>query len=444
MAGSEAVRELGEKMDSLARIPLRLSVTVAIGLASFFTYYDVTNYSYISPVLRNAWGISDADVAAGASLTVAGYVAGAVSITLLADSKGRKVAFITSILLLGVGSLLAAASQNIGQLVIFRFITGAGIGSELAIASVYIGEMTSRSKRGRYTSFLNVLGWAGLSSSGPVSLFLVSGQFAGIDGWRIVLGIAGIVALVSIPFRMRMPESPRWLLSKGRIAETNYVLSSIGLAPLRSSELQEGAKQKNRIPGRTVLLRIVFLSGVWLLVYIPIYASLLLVVEYVNQGYSIPQSILINILGGIGFVAGGLASVVMAERMERKYQIATASFVMSIGFVLRGLFVADFAGLTLAGFIAFFGNAWLVTSLLAYTAEIFPTRIRSFASGVVEGSGRALAAVAPFIFVALQPYGFFNLMIGMSAFSFAGAALIAAFGMQTRGRSLENLNREYA
>lgn len=223
-----AADELGEKIDSLNKIPLKVGIIVAISLASFFTYYDVANYSYVSPVLRNAWGISDAEVAAGASLTVIGYVVGAILITLLADARGRRFAFIVSLLLLGAGSILAAASQDITQLMIFRLITGAGIGSELAVASVYIGEMSPRLKRGKYTSALTVLGWIGLTSSGPVSLFLVQGQFAGLEGWRMVFGLAGVVALICLPFRWRMPESPRWLLSKGRLGETNNVLNSMG------------------------------------------------------------------------------------------------------------------------------------------------------------------------------------------------------------------------
>jgi putative MFS transporter len=442
-SGTGLINELGEKIDGLSRIPLRPGVMIAISLASFFSYYDVANYAYISPVLRSVWGVSDADIALGASLTVAGYVAGAIGITALADLKGRRVAFIASILLLGVGSLLAAMAQDMTQLTIFRFITGAGIGSEYAIASVYIGEMSPKSKRGKYTSLFNALGWTGLTLSGPISLFLLQNQLAGMDGWRIVLGIAGVVALVSLPFRARMPESPRWLLSKGRVGETNEVLKSIGVQPLQSSEL--GQREKHSfafLKNRQTLGRILFLGAVWTLILIPIYASLLLVVAFVNQGYTVTESISINILSAIGFVAGGIMAVIAGDRLERKYQIAIAAIGMSAGFILRGLLVQDFAGLVIAGFVAFFSNAWLITSLLAYTAENFPTRIRSSATGIVEGSSRGIAAIAPFIFVALQPYGFATVMNGIAVFSFVGAGVMLALGIKTRGQPLEKLSQD--
>lgn len=432
-------RELGEKIDSLNRIPLKLGILVAISLASFFTYYDVSNYAYVSPVLRNIWGISDTQVAAGASLTVVGYVIGAILITLLADSKGRRIAFIVSLLVLGAGSILAAASQDITQLMIFRLITGAGIGSELAIASVYIGEMSPKSKRGKYTSVLTVLGWIGLASSGPISLFLVQGQLAGLEGWRVVFGIAGVVALISLPFRWRMPESPRWLLSKGRVDETNKILKSIGLGSISSTNLEHRKREFSYLKDKTTLLRMLSLVLVWFLVYIPIYSAFLLVVEYVNQGYTVTESISINLLASIGFAAGGAVAILAGDRIERKYQIAIAGIILGIGFILRGLLVQDFGGSVAAGFIAFFANAWVVTALLIYTAENFRTRIRSSAAGIVEGSARGLAAIAPFVFVFLQPLGFLNMMLGLAMFSFVGTGTIMALGKRTRGQSLEHL-----
>lgn len=434
------LRELGEKIDGLNRIPLNPSVIIAISLASFFTYYDVSNYAYISPVLRTAWGVSDTQIAVGASFTIVGYVIGALLITLLADSQGRRTAFVISILLLGAGSILAAAAQNMTELVLFRLVTGAGIGSELAIASVYIGEMSPKSKRGKYTSLLSVLGWVGLTSSGPISLSFVQGQFASIEGWRIVLGIAGAVALASLPFRVRMPESPRWLLSKGRPDEANETLRSIGVAPMQMSMPTEAkASSFYLLKSRPVVLRILLMVGVWFLVYIPIYSSLLLVIEYVNQGYTISQSISINLLSGIGFVAGGAVAILLADRMERKYQIAIASFALGLGYLLRGLLVSDFAGLVFAGFIAFFANAWVVTALLAYTAENFPTRIRSSAAGIVEGSSRGIAATSPFIFLLFDAYGFLATMVSIATFAFVAAGVTIAFGRRTKGQSLEVL-----
>jgi MFS family permease len=271
----------------------------------------------------------------------------------------------------------------------------------------------------------------------------VQGELFGIAGWRVVLAIAGAVALISLPFRIKMPESPRWLVSKGKLAEANQTLRSMGISPLEAAASREQkAASLTFLKSGTTLSRIATLTAVWILVYIPIYSALLLAVEYVNQGYSISESISINLLGSIGFVAGGIIAILLADRMERKYQIAIASALLGLGFVLRGLLVNDFAGLVFAGFVSFLGNAWVVTAMLTYTSENFPTRIRSSATGIVEGSGRIIAAIAPFVLIALQPQGFMATMTGIAFFSFVAVGVVLAFGIKARGQALEKLSHE--
>jgi MFS transporter, putative metabolite:H+ symporter len=438
--------ELAARIDALQKIPLKTSVMIAISLASFFAYYDITNYSYISPILKNTWNIGDSEIAYGASMTIFGYVIGAICITVFADSYGRKPALILSILILGAGSTLSASSQDMTQMAVFRLLTGIGIGAEIAIVATYIGEMSPKSKRGKYTSMVILIGWAGLTSSGPISFLLIQqGHFMGIDSWRIVLAIAGTVALITLPFRTQMPESFRWLLANGKVDQINSVLVPLGIRALEANNNTVYSLKKFSLAifkNRLVMLRILFLVAVWFLVLIPVYASLLLVVEYVNQGYSLNESISINTLSSIGFVAGGLLSLPLAEKMERKHQIAIASGIMSISFILRGFLIDNYNGLVAAGFIAFASNAWLISSLLAYTSESFPTKIRSFGSGIVEGISRGIAAVGPIVFVLLQPYGFLNLMVAISLFSLIAVVMIMLFGLRTRGKSLEELNRE--
>jgi putative MFS transporter len=378
-------------------------------------------------------------------MTIFGYVIGAICLTVFSDSYGRKPALMLSILLLGVGSVLSASSQDIIQMATFRLLTGIGIGADIAIVATYIGEMSPKSKRGKYTSMVILIGWMGLTSSGPISFLLIQqGNIMGIDSWRIVLAIAGTVALISLPFRIQMPESLRWLLANGKIDEINSVLVPLGITAIEANNKGVYALKRfsfGIFKNRPVMLRSLFLAAVWFLVLMPVYASLLLVVEYVNQGYSLNESISINTFSSIGFVGGGLLSLLFAEKLERKYQIAIASSIMSIAFILRGFLINNYNGLLLSGFIAFASNAWLISSLLAYTSESFPTKIRSFGSGIVEGISRAFAAFGPIFFVLFQPYGFLNLMIAISLFPLVAVIMIMLFGLRTRGKSLEEISK---
>jgi MFS transporter, putative metabolite:H+ symporter len=471
--------QLGTRIDSLEKIPMSAGVLLAISLASFFTYYDFSNYAYISPMLKESWNVQDSEIALGASLTVLGYVIGAVLITIYADLYGRKPALVISVLLLAAGSILAASAQDMTQMVIFRLITGIGIGSEIAIVATYIGEISPKSKRGRYTSLIVFFGWTGIALSGPISFALFEGEmnnFVQIDSWRIILAIAVIPALFALILRMRMPESLRWLISKGKMEEANRLLIKLGLDPItqqgvvnhserenasnKVSDVTKEFKQEDKkvlrshkadknltilfrnivTNRRIVFSRISILSAIWSLALIPIYASLLLVVEYTNQGYEIGESISVNMIASSGFVAGGICSLIIADRIERKYQIALSCAVMGMAFILRGIFIQDYLGLVISSFMAFGANAWMISNLLTYTAENFPTEIRSTCSGIVEGAGRLIATVGPFVFIMLVTFGFFNLMVGLAAFSFVAAIVVLLLGRNTLNLSLERLN----
>ena len=448
--------QLGTRIDSLEKIPMSAGVLLAISLASFFTYYDFSNYAYISPMLKESWNVQDSEIALGASLTVLGYVIGAVLITIYADLYGRKPALVISVLLLAGGSILTASAQDMTQMVIFRLITGIGIGSEIAIVTTYIGEISPKSKRGRYTSLIVFFGWTGIALSGPISFAIFQGEinsFVQIDGWRIILAIAVIPALFALILRMNMPESLRWLISKGKMEEANRLLIKLGLDPItrqgvvnhperenatnKVSDVTKEFKQEDKkglkssshganknlsilfrnivTNRRIVFSRISILSAIWSLALIPIYASLLLVVEYTNQGYEIGESISVNMIATSGFVAGGICSLIIADRIERKYQIALSCAVMGMAFILRGIFIQDYLGLVISSFMAFGANAWLISNLLTYTTENFPTEIRSTCSGIVEGAGRLIATVGPFVFIMLVTFGFLNLMVGLAS-----------------------------
>jgi MFS transporter, putative metabolite:H+ symporter len=181
--------------------------------------------------------------------------------------------------------------------------------------------------------------------------------------------------------------------------------------------------------------------SLWFLILASGGAANLLVVEYVNQGYTTTQSVAITTIGGVGYVIGACLSIMIADKFERKYQFVIASLIMGFAFILRGLLIHDYVGLAAASFIGFAANSWVIACLFTYTAENFPTRIRSIASGAVEGIGSGLSSVGPIIFVLLNPFGFLNMMIGLASFLFAAAAAVILLGNRSVGISLEELNR---
>ena len=270
--------DIGDGIDNLGRIPVKKSVIIAICLAGFFALYDVSNFQYISPVLKLDWHLTDAQIAYAISTRVIGQVIGAFCITICADFYGRKPALLVSLIILATGSILVAVSTNIFQVSIFRLITGIGIGAEVVIAAAYIGEMSPKSKRGRYTSLIFLIGTIGFAASGPISFVLLQqqGKMMGIEGWRVLMGIPGVIALVLLPLRYEMSESPRWLLSKGRIKETRLLLVKLGLPPPIKNQVNDSSsipQRKNVLRSfnnRKVLSSMSLFAGVWFLILVQV------------------------------------------------------------------------------------------------------------------------------------------------------------------------------
>ncbi|HEY7080644.1 MAG TPA: MFS transporter [Nitrososphaeraceae archaeon] len=438
--------DIGNSIDNLGRIPIKRGVIIAISLAGFFALYDVSNFQYISPILKSDWHLTDAEIAYAISMRVIGQVIGAFCITICADFYGRKPALLVSLIILVIGSILVAISTNIFQVSIFRLITGIGIGAEIVIATAYIGEISPKSKRGRYTSFIFLIGSIGFVASGPVSFVLLQQyKTMGIEDWRVLMAIPGVVALLLLPLRYGMLESPRWMLSKGKIKEARLLLMKLGLPPIQNQDINPPSIPRGNVmyafKNKKILSRMSLFISLWFLILAAGTASNLLVVEYVNQGYTITQSVAITTISSIGYAVGACLSISIADKIERKHQFVVAALIMGFAFVLRGLLIQDYVVLGIAGFIGFAANAWVLACLFTYTAENFPTRIRSIASGAAEGLGSALAAIGPIIFVLLRPFGFLNVMIGLASFLLAAAAVIILFGNRSVGMSLEQLNK---
>ena len=114
---------IGTRIDYLGRIPIKRSVLIAIGLSSFFALYDVSNFQYISPVLKSDWHLTDAQIAYVISMRILGQVIGAFCISLYADWRGRKPALMITLIILALGSVLVSISVNIIQVSVFSLLT---------------------------------------------------------------------------------------------------------------------------------------------------------------------------------------------------------------------------------------------------------------------------------------------------------------------------------
>jgi MFS transporter, putative metabolite:H+ symporter len=148
--GSARALGLLDRMDRLPGWPLPPLDLAVLGVAYFFVFYDITDIGFGMPAIAQQFHLSSNDVKFVAiAIGLIGYIVGSNLIGALADWRGRRIAFLTSLVVSGVGSLGCAVATGVVTLSIWRFLTGMGVGAALNLASTYVGELSPASQRGR-------------------------------------------------------------------------------------------------------------------------------------------------------------------------------------------------------------------------------------------------------------------------------------------------------
>jgi MFS family permease len=210
-------RALLGRMDRLPGWPLPRFDLFVLGLAYFFVFYDITDIGFGLPAIVKQFHLSANDVKFVAiAIGLVGYIVGSNLIAAFAHRRGRRPAFLVSLLVSGVGSLGSAFATGVVSLSIWRFLTGMGVGAALNLATTYVGELAPSSQRGRISVRMFMIGIMGQAITPFVALALVPNFHI---GWRLLFAIGALIGLAGVLFALRLPESPRWLIQHSRLKE---------------------------------------------------------------------------------------------------------------------------------------------------------------------------------------------------------------------------------
>src|SRR5580765_4473188 len=223
--------QLVARLERLPVTPRLMLIRAIVGIATFFDGFTVLAIAFAMPSLLTEWKLTPTEVGMIISAGYVGQLFGAVFFGSLAERIGRlKTLFITILLFVSMDIACLFAWSAISMMV-FRFLQGVGTGGEVPVASAYINEFIGAEKRGRFFLLYEVIFPIGLMFAGMVGFFLVP-----VYGWKAMFIVGLIPSVLTIPLRWFMPESPRWLASKGRLAEANAVVKL-----LEDSATQRGA-----------------------------------------------------------------------------------------------------------------------------------------------------------------------------------------------------------
>lgn len=445
-----------------------------IGIGFLFTFFDIfdINVSFIQTCVTLVKGCTPVNASAYLGLplllNLSGYVVGALILSPLADRFGRRDMLLVTLIITGLGSFYNAFVGDYTNFVIARTITGIGIGADLALVATYISEVAPGNGRAKYTSLIFIMSslgsflgiWLGLLLTTPATPFPLGLPFAvagpGFEtGWRWMYGIGALLALVGILLRFRLPESPRWLISHGRIDEAEQIVNEMEQRALRrlpslppvAAELPvitgEGNATYLEILGNPVYRqRTIVLFLMWFIAFITVYGIAVgLTTVLATLGYPPPEAGLISAVGTFGFIAVALFAYGFGETLERKYWLPISAVLTLLGGLIIGLSGAGNFGLTAFGsIILFIGFNLFVPMCWAWSAENYPTRARATGFALVDGIGHIGGGVGIILIAPLIP-----MMGPVVTFLVLGgflvvAAIIAQFGTATKEKRLDEVS----
>ena len=253
-------------------------LTLLATLGGFLFGYDTSNIgSALNFVPYHLQGLALGYLVSGASL---GAAAGAILGGPASDHFGRKLLLILDAGIYAVGAIMSAVTPNAAVLLIARTLIGMAIGADSAVATAYIAEYAPKDRRGSLTMLQQWMITVGILVSYIVALIIFSAfpASAATVGWRLVLGLGAVPALVGLALRTRMPESPRWLLRHGRYDDVRKAMATLGVPdvsqrrrPPRRGDRRAGRRRKppaatpgldaRRTPGTGCGLRVLHLPA---------------------------------------------------------------------------------------------------------------------------------------------------------------------------------------
>ncbi len=444
-----------------------------IGMGFLFTLYDIfdINVSFIQTCTQLIPGCTPETSAQYLGMPVLlnllGYVVGTLLLSPLADRIGRRDLLLVTMVITGIGSALTGIVDSFSWFIAARVLTGIGIGADLAIVNTYITEMAPVSGRARYTSMIfifsalgAVLGiWLGLLLTTPPTAFPLGLPFAmagqSFDyGWRLMYLFGGLLALIGVLLRFQLPESPRWLISKGKLVEAEQVIAYMEerahekspLPPVPEPE-PKAVPSEQAMPysaifrSRMYRNRTLLLLAIWFFGYVTVYSfSVGFTTLLAALHYPLPEAGLIAAMGTLGFVLCAVVAYAFGESMGRKVWVPLSAAITVAGGVMIALAGAEFWVAIVGAMVVFFGfNLW-IPICYARSAENYPTRARTTGFALVDGVGHLGGGIGLLFIAPLIPnLGVLGAMLLISGFLVL-AAIISLFGLNSRNRLLEEIS----
>jgi sugar porter (SP) family MFS transporter len=433
------------------------SVALVASLGGLLFGFDTAVISGAEQTIQQVYELNDFWHGFTIAIALIGTLIGALLSARPADRFGRKKVLIFIAILYAVSAIGSALAPTWVSFLFFRFIGGLGVGASSVIGPMYIAEIAPPRIRGRLVAsfqFNIVIGQVG----SYLSNYLIV-QVVEHNAWRWMLGAEFIPAILFFLLLLLIPDSPRWLVLKGRESEALGILKRLGsVNPEKElGEIVDSVKSfsrvtrdrffisKNRIPILLAILVAVFnqMSGINAVIY---YAPRI----FEMVGFATDSALLQSISIGVSLLISVMIGMILIDRIGRKKLLMIGAVGMGVflGLVSRTFYIDSSNGafmlIYLVGFILSFGFT-AGTVIWVYISEIFPNSIRA--------KGQTLGSFTHWIIAVIISWGF-PVIVG--GFEFGGGIAFGIFAVsmvfmfvtvwkffpETKGKSLEEIQKE--
>lgn len=438
MSTATAPMQVQEAIDRIGFGRFQRRLLLVCGVTWAADAAELLAMGFALPGIREDFGLSAWQGGMIASSTFFGMLLGATFWGTISDRIGRRVGFQLTVALFAVFGLASAFAPNAETLWILRFLCGFGLGGALPLDFSLMAEYLPRRDRGRWLVLLESFWAVGTLVVAALAYLIVPDH-----GWRPLLAVSGVAALLVLWIRRGVPESPRYLVTVGRTDEAARTLARVAavngtaapaqpLSPAPSlSQPGVGALWRGDAARRTLMLWLAWfaigLAYYGLFVYLP--------TILVDRGLSFVQTYGYSLILAAAQIPGYLSAAWLVERWGRKptlvsYLAASGVFTVLFGFVDTTALIVVSAGL-----MSFFSlGGW--AALYAYTPESYPTTLRTTGMGWASAMARIAAALVTLFGAKVLAGSLEGTLVVFGCAFLAGALVVAVLGRETRGTPL--------
>jgi MFS transporter, putative metabolite:H+ symporter len=438
---SEQSRRAAALLARMEQVPFsrwHRKARLIMGSATFFDAFNALSLAFALPTLIRLWHISPKQSGLLISSSYVGQLVGALVFSALAEKVGRIRGTTAAIAIMSILSFGCAMAGNFPALLACRLVQGIGVGGEMPVAATYINELSRAHGRGRFFLLYEMIFPLGLMATGQIGAWLVPAF-----GWNSIFLLGGIPGLLIAFLVARLPESPRWLISRGRLAEAEAIVEQVEASTARrippttsssggstASLMQRGKWTEllsNVYRGRTLIV-----WALWACAFFVANGLNNWMPSLYNTVYhmSLRQSLRAASMTNVAQVAILFVCAFTIDRIGRRNWTVAAFVLGGATLAYLGIMGAQKALSVMIFSTLGYGLIGSVNAVLyLYTPEIYPTRMRAIGTGLATSWLRIASAVGPalvgFMVDAKGIHSVFLMFAGMSVLgAFAATCMV--------------------